>query len=102
LVRSHHEYGGVNCVAAIGRANLGEDMHEPPMFIQFVPLLLLGIGFAFMNFNLAKSKGYSVALFTILAFIPLVNFFLTTYLVGAPDRILRAQIESLLRSLAAR
>ncbi len=76
--------------------------HEPGMFIQLLPLLLLGVGFAFLSFNLAKAKGYSVVLFTILAFIPFVNLFTTMYMVGAPDRILREKIEALSRPGAAR
>lgn len=76
--------------------------HEPGIIVQLLPLLLLGIGFAFVNFNLAKGKGYSVLLFTILAFIPFVNVFATLYVIGAPDRILRERIVSLLHNPATR
>jgi hypothetical protein len=76
--------------------------HEPGVLIQLLPLILMGIAASILSFNLAKAKGYSAVKFTILGLIPIVNWFTTAYLIGAPDRVLRARLDALLPANATR
>jgi hypothetical protein len=50
-----------------------------------LPLILLTIPLIFICHQLAKEKGKNVSLWTVLGIIPIVNYFVVLYLVGASN-----------------
>ena len=61
-----------------------------------LPLILATIPIAIMAYKLAIKKGYSPALWTVLALTPGVNFFVVWYFAGVPDKHLEAKLDRLL------
>jgi hypothetical protein len=68
-----------------------------PLASMIVPILL-SLVYGFIAFLLAKDKGRNVVLWTVLGFLPLVNFLVLPYFIGATNLRLEAKIDRLLNS----
>jgi F0F1-type ATP synthase assembly protein I len=68
----------------------------PSPLLQFIPLILLSLPIGFLANRLAKDKGRNVIAWTILGFIPIINFMMIWYFAGAKDKLLHAKIDRLL------
>jgi hypothetical protein len=68
-------------------------------FISLVPLILATIPIVFICHRLAREKGKDVTLWTILGIIPLVNYFVLLYLVGAVNVHLQRKVDRVLSLL---
>lgn len=66
---------------------------------ELVPLLFLSILVAPLAYLLAKQKGRNVVAWTILGLIPMVNFMLVWYFVGATNLRLEKKVDELLEAL---
>lgn len=62
-----------------------------PIFVSFI--------FGIIAHMLAKEKGRNVTLWTILGFLPVVNFFCMWFFVGAANLRLEEKIDRLLNSI---
>jgi hypothetical protein len=69
---------------------------QPHAFIAWIPLLVLSMFLAVVCYRIAKEKGRNAVLFLVLGLIPIVNGLVALYVVGAPDLVLHAKIDSLL------
>lgn len=67
---------------------------------SFVPYVLISIVLGFMSRSLAKEKGRNIALWTVLGFIPFVNFFSWGYFIGAANIRLENKVDQLLAKSA--
>lgn len=65
-------------------------------FTGFIPLLIMTLPLIFICRSLAKEKGKNVAAYTILGIVPLVNYFILLYLVGATNKIMERKIDKVL------
>ena len=72
---------------------------NPSMFAAFLPLIFMSLLIAVSAHLLAKDKGRNVALWTILALIPIVNFACIWYFVGASNLKLERKIDALMERL---
>lgn len=79
-------------------------MRNPLFFplVTLLPALLMTIPLVFICYRLAKEKGKNVTLWTILGIIPVVNYFVLAYLVGAANRLLAKKVDRLLAILEKR
>jgi len=64
---------------------------------QLIFLLVMGIPVAITANLLAKEKGRNVTLWTVLACIPLLNFFCMSFFIGAANLKLERKIDELLQ-----
>jgi len=73
-------------------------MEEPQSagFLNIILLLVMSIPLAVTAFLLARQKGRNAVLWTIIALIPMVNFFSMWYFVGASNLNLEKKIDELL------
>ena len=74
----------------------------PPLWVSFVPLLLLTIPFLIMMIFLARRKGKSLLLYVLLAFITGVNVISALWLASQTDVSVRAELADLRRRLDAK
>ncbi|RZT95746.1 hypothetical protein EV201_0371 [Ancylomarina subtilis] len=74
-------------------------MNQPNPSAAFLPLILIFLVIAIAVYKLAKEKGKNVALWTMLACIPIVNIISVIYIVGATNSRLEAKIDRLLKEL---
>jgi hypothetical protein len=65
-------------------------------FLQFIPLIVVSLPIGFLANRLAKEKGRNVTLWTVLGFLPVLNFMMIWYFAGAKDKALEAKIDRLL------
>jgi hypothetical protein len=75
------------------------EQNAPSLIISFLPLLFLSVAFGFTARFLAKDKGQNVGLWTVLGFIPFVNFLCFWYFVGASNLRVEKKIDNLIRLL---
>ena len=72
-------------------------VHDPqPNPLGFVPIPLLSIPWALCSTSLPR---HNAPLYFVLGVLPLVNWFATVFIVGAPDLVLRAKIDRLISDL---
>jgi len=64
--------------------------------LSLLPLLLVTIPLGFIARMLAKEKGRNVTLWTVLGFIPLVNYLCLAFFIGAANLRLEKKIDQLL------
>ena len=64
--------------------------------IQFIPILMLGVWIGFVANALARDKGRNVTKWTILGFIPIVNFFCISFFIGAANLRLERKVDELI------
>ncbi|CAA6696727.1 Unannotated [Lentimonas sp. CC19] len=74
----------------------------PNTIAQFVPLIILCLAIAGTAFALAKDKGRNVPLWTVLGLIPVLNFFLIWYFVGASNLKHEAKLNEILARMNRR
>lgn len=67
-----------------------------------LPLIIISLPFGFTARKLAKEKGRNVTLWTVLGFIPGVNYFCLPFFVGAVNLRLEKKIDQLLEQRSAR
>ena len=65
-----------------------------PLF-SFVPMIIMSLAMGLIAHFLAKEKGRNVTLWTILGIIPLVNFFIMWFFVGAANLKLERKLDAL-------
>ena len=66
-----------------------------PLF-SFVPMIIMSLPMGLIAHFLAKEKGRNVTLWTILGIIPLVNFFIMWFFVGAANLKLERKLDALI------
>lgn len=71
----------------------------PNLFVSFIPLILLSLLMAISAHMLAKEKGRNVALWTILALVPIVNFACIWFFIGASNLKLERKIDDLIHRM---
>lgn len=64
--------------------------------VQLIPMLLMGIWIGFIANGLAREKGRNVTKWTILGFIPIVNFMCVLFFVGAANLRLERKLDELI------
>jgi len=64
--------------------------------LSLLPLVIMTVPLGFIARKLAKEKGRDVTLWTILGFIPLVNYFCFAFFIGAANLRLEKKIDQLL------
>ena len=69
---------------------------QPNPFMQFIPLIIISFVLGFVARALAKDKGRNVLSWTVLGFLPIVNFMCSWYFVGASNLRLERKIDALL------
>lgn len=74
-------------------------MHQSPMFIQFVPLLLLSVLVGVLAYLLAKEKGRNIPLWTIIGLIPFINFIAVSFFIGAANLKQERMLEEILQRM---
>ena len=67
--------------------------------LSFLPLIIIMVPLIFVIRKLAIEKGKDAILWTILACIPFVNFFILWYIVGTPNKRLEDKMDKILESL---
>jgi hypothetical protein len=73
--------------------------NDPNMLITFLPLILMSLLMAIPAHLLAKEKGRNVALWTVLALVPIVNFACFWYFIGASNLKLERKIDDLIHQM---
>jgi hypothetical protein len=73
-------------------------MEQPSALLQFVPFLLLSFSIGVLAYLLARDKGRNVTRWTVLGFIPVVNFFCIWFFVGAANLRLERKVDQLLEA----
>ena len=71
----------------------------PNIFITFLPLIFMSLLMAISAYLLAKEKGRNVALWTVLALIPIVNFACIWFFIGASNLKLERKLDALMSQL---
>ena len=71
----------------------------PPVWVSFVPLLIITIPFLVTMFFLARRKGKNFLPYFILGLIPLANFIAVIWLASQTDASVKAELEDLRRRL---
>ncbi len=71
----------------------------PGTFLSLIPYFIVSSMMAVSAYFLAKDKGRPVALWTVLALIPFVNFIFMSYAMGASNLRLEQKIDQLLTAL---
>lgn len=64
--------------------------------LSLLPLVILTIPLGFIARMLAKEKGRNIPLWTVLGFIPFVNYFCFVFFIGAANLRLEKKIDQLL------
>lgn len=71
-------------------------MGQPSILVQFVPLLFLSAWIGVLAYYLARDKGRNITKWTILGFIPMVNFLCIWYFVGSANLRLERKVDEVL------
>jgi hypothetical protein len=72
-------------------------MHPAEIYMtQYLPMLLVSLGFAVVGYKLAREKGRNVALWTVLGAIPVLNFVCIPFFVGATNLELARKLDEVL------
>lgn len=71
---------------------------QPDSLSSLILPIIMSLIYGVTIHYLAKEKGRKVTLWTILGFIPVVNFFLLPFFVGAANLRLEAKIDQLLNA----
>lgn len=71
----------------------------PNMFLTFLPLIFMSLLMAIPAHLLAKEKGRNVALWTVLALVPIVNFACIWFFIGASNLKLERKIDDLIQQM---
>lgn len=69
------------------------------MLMTLMPLVFMSLLMAVSAYLLAKDKGRNAVLWTILAFIPILNFACMWYFVGASNLKLERKLDALMNQL---
>lgn len=69
---------------------------QPSPIFQFIPLMIISLVLGFVARALAKDKGRNVLNWTVLGFLPIVNFMCAWYFVGATNLRMERKIDALL------
>lgn len=69
---------------------------QPSPILQFIPLMVISLVLGFVAHKLAKDKGRNVLTWTVLGFLPIVNFMCAWYFVGASNLRLERKLDALL------
>ncbi len=69
--------------------------HVSPL-VQLVPALLFSVWIGILARMLAREKGRNVTKWTILGFMPVVNFFCISFFIGAANLRLERKVDELL------
>lgn len=69
---------------------------QPNALMQLIPLLIISVFFGFVVIALAKEKGRRVGLWALLGFMPIINFYLFWFFVGASNQRVERKIDALL------
>ena len=77
---------------------MDETTAQADPLVSLLPLLIISLVFGFVANMLAKEKGRNVVKWTILGFIPIVNYFCIFFFVGAANLRLEDKIDQLLRN----
>ena len=77
---------------------MDETTAQADPLLSLLPLLIMSLVFGFVANMLAKEKGRNVVKWTILGFIPIVNYFCIFFFVGAANLRLEDKIDQLLRN----
>ena len=72
---------------------------QPNPFITLIMFALIMMPMIIAISILAKEKGKNVILWTILACIPLVNFFIVPYIIGTPSKIQEEKLNKIIELL---
>jgi preprotein translocase subunit YajC len=72
---------------------------QPNPLMSLLPLLIIMVPMIFVVRKLAIDKGKDAALYTVLACIPIVNFFIWYYIMGAPSKRLEDKLDKILEAL---
>lgn len=64
--------------------------------MNLLPLVIITIPLGFIARMLAKEKGRNVTLWTVLGFIPMVNYFCLAFFIGAANLRLENKLDQLL------
>jgi O-antigen/teichoic acid export membrane protein len=73
--------------------------NAPNMLVTFLPLIFMSLLMAVSAHLLAKEKGRNVALWTILALVPVVNFACIWFFIGASNLKLERKLDALMDQL---
>lgn len=69
---------------------------QPNPILQFIPIIIMSLVLGFVARALAKDKRRNVLTWTVLGFLPIVNFVCASYFVGASNLRLERKIDALL------
>ncbi len=75
-----------------------QNVAQQDPLLSLLPIFIMSLGFGVVAHLLAKEKGRKVGLWTILGFIPLVNFWCLPYFIGAANLRLEAKIDAVLNA----
>ncbi|WP_109481754.1 hypothetical protein [Paraburkholderia sp. C35] len=75
---------------------------QPSPFISLLPLLLISVILGFVGHFLAKDKGRPVLKWTIVSFIPIINYICMVYLIGCTNLRLERKLDELLAAQKSR
>jgi hypothetical protein len=74
--------------------------NAPSMLVTFLPLIFMSLLMAIPAHLLAKEKGRNVALWTILALVPIINFACIWFFIGATNLKLERKLDALMTQLS--
>ena len=74
-------------------------MQQGNPLLGFLPIIILMLPLVFLCYKLAKEKGKDTSLYTILGIIPILNYFILLYLIGASDENLNNKIDQMITLL---
>ena len=77
---------------------MDETTAQADPLLSLLPLLIISIILGFVANMLAKEKGRNVVKWTILGFIPIVNYFCIFFFIGAANLRLEDKVDQLLRN----
>jgi hypothetical protein len=75
---------------------------QPPVWVSFVPLVIITIPFLFTLFFLARRKGKSFVPYLLLGLVPGANVIAAIWLASQTDASVRAELDELRRRLDAK
>ena len=64
--------------------------------LNLLPLVIMTIPLGFIARMLAREKGRNVTLWTVLGFVPLINYFCLAFFIGAANLRLEKKLDQLL------
>jgi hypothetical protein len=75
---------------------------QPPLWVSFVPLVIITVPFLVMMLFLARRKGKSLTVYFLLGLIPVANMVAALWLASQTDASVKAELEDLRRRLDAK